>query len=100
MGRPMAWGGETVAHQRSVRGAAPRNIKHGTGGERIFLARYPRDKGSHFFHRNEAVAWNFREHEVDVCLGDLLEDRRLGGRRCYGVDRDVVACQLFAEGLG
>ena len=50
--------------------------------------------------RDEAAARDLRQHEVDVLLRHLVEDRGLRRRRRDAVDRDVVGRELLAERLG
>ena len=48
------------------------------------LRRDPGDQRGDFLHLHEAVLRDLGEHEVDVLLGDLVEDRRLDRRRRNG----------------
>ncbi len=50
-------------------------------------------------HQYEALLRDLRQHEVDVLLRHLVEDRGLGRRRRHRVDQDVVRGELLAERL-
>src|SRR5215469_5149687 len=82
----------------SIGGPTAGNIEHRAGGKRAFARGAERDQGSNFLNRDESPARNLCEHEVDVCLRDLLEDGGLGGRGRDAVDGNVVAGQFLAQG--
>ena len=81
----------------SIRRPPAGNVEHRAGRERAIFRRQPRHHRREFFHQHEAALRNFRQHEVDMLLRHLVEDRGLGGGRGHGVDEDVVLRQFLAE---
>src|SRR5688572_11141520 len=73
----------------SVGGATAGDVEGEAGGERVLVRHDEADHRGDLLDLHEARAGNAREHEVDVLLGDLVEDRRLGGGRRDGVHGDV-----------
>src|SRR6476660_6920758 len=73
----------------SVRRAAAGNVEHTAGGKTAFLARQPTDQRCNLFDLAEAPGGNLRQHEVDMVLRHLCEQRRTDRCRCNAVHADV-----------
>ncbi len=85
---------------RSVGRASAGNVEHLTCRERAVLGGREGDEGRDLLDLHEAGARDLREHEVDVLLRDLVEDRRPRSRGRDGIDGDVLGRQLLRQRLG
>src|SRR3954454_4950216 len=78
-----------VPCRSSVGRASTRGIKHTAGRERALLARHPTNQRGYLVHLSKAPHRDFREHEVDMLLGHLVEDGGMNRRRGDGIHRNV-----------
>src|SRR4029079_14417396 len=85
---------------RSVSGAPAGNIESESGGERVLFGNHEGDHGRDLVDLDKTAARDPRQHEIDVALGDLLENRGPGGGRSNGIDGYMVSRQFLAERLG
>ena len=81
----------------SIGRPAAGNVEHRAGRERAVFRRQPCHHRREFFDQDEARLRNLRQHEVDVLLRHLVEDRGLRRRRRHRVDEDVVLREFLAE---
>src|SRR5277367_6009590 len=64
----------------SIRCPSAGDIEHRAGREGAILRGKPCHHGGELFHEDKTVLRDFRQHEVDMLLGELVEDRSLGSR--------------------
>src|SRR5690349_7880982 len=81
----------------SVGRAAAGNVEHAASGEAALLARQPADQRCNLIDLTKTSERNLRQHEVDMLLRHLREQRRADRCRCDAVYPDVGLCQLLAE---
>src|SRR5215475_6422166 len=69
----------------SISRAAAGDVEHRARRKRAIFGRKPGDHRRKLFHQHKATLRNLRQHEIDMLLGDLAEDRRFRGCRRDGV---------------
>src|SRR6266700_4982855 len=74
-------------------------IKDGSGGEGVFFREQPSYHGADFVNFEKSPTGNFRQHKVNMFLGDLIEDACLCGGGSNAVDGDTVKGGLLAKRL-
>src|ERR1700736_4569996 len=74
-------------------------VENCTGREAAFLAQQPAEQGHDLIHLSETCHGNFRAHEFNKLLRELLEQRRIECGGSDGIDEYTGGRQLLAERL-